>query len=118
MTTTRQQKFSRLIQKELSDVFQKEGKNVIGSTFITITQVHCSSDLMVVKVYLSFLIRKNAESIIALLEKYNKEIRKMLAYRIKKQVRAIPELHFYLDSTLEEVEKIEQLLKDAKIPTG
>ncbi|NNF01596.1 MAG: 30S ribosome-binding factor RbfA [Bacteroidia bacterium] len=116
MDSTRQQKFSRLIQKELSSIFQKEGKHYFGKTFVTLTKVRVTPDLGVAKVYLSVF--KNAEAA-TLLEEINfqsREIRNKLGKRIRHQARHIPELHFYLDDTLDYAEKIDKLMNDLDIP--
>ncbi|OHX65830.1 30S ribosome-binding factor RbfA [Flammeovirga pacifica] len=116
MDSKRQHKFSRLIQKDLGEIFQQNSVAMFGGTFITVTQVEISPDLGLAKVYLSFLLEKNPEAKVKEIDKQNKSIRKILAQRIRHQARIIPELRFYYDNTSEEAEKIEDLFKDLDIP--
>ena len=53
METTRQNKISRLIQKDMADILQKEGKDLFQGVLISVTQVRVTSDLSIARVYLS-----------------------------------------------------------------
>ena len=64
MESLRQRKVSRLIQKELSIIFQTQGLNLFGVRFISITIVRVSQDLSLAKVYLSFLEQKKDKIIV------------------------------------------------------
>ncbi len=112
MESTRQQKISRLIQKDISDIFQREGKNMFGNVMITITKVHVTSDLSIAKVYLSLFATKDKDALIKQIKLHSKEVRFKLGQRIGKQVRAIPDLQFYVDDSLDYIEKIEKLLDE------
>ncbi|MDX1903603.1 MAG: 30S ribosome-binding factor RbfA [Thermonemataceae bacterium] len=114
--TKRQQKFARLIQKELADIFQSDVKHLFSGLFITITTVKVSPDLSLAKIYLTFLNQKDKEGTLADIEEKNKVIRMELSKRIGKQVRIIPELHFYLDDTAEYASKIENIFEKIEIP--
>lgn len=116
METKRQQKFARLIQKELGEMFQADTKGLFAGAFITVTTVRVSPDLSIAKVYLSFLNSKDKQGQLADIEEKNKIIRNDLARRIGKQVRIIPELQFYLDDTAEYASKIENLFNQIEIP--
>lgn len=116
MQTTRQQKYSRLIQKEIGDIFQKEGRHFLGNAFVTITGVEISPDLLIAKIYFSIFDKKQSEYLFETLHTYKKEIRMLLANRIRKQVKSIPDLYFHKDDALEEADKIEKLLKSLNIP--
>jgi ribosome-binding factor A len=116
--TTRQQKFSRLIQKELSDIFQRDKKGILENAFITIADVRVSPDLGVAKVYISMMLAKNKHEILDKINKRKKEIRKELGNTIAKQVRIIPELIFYLDEVEEEAQRMDQLLSNLQIPSN
>jgi ribosome-binding factor A len=116
MDTMRQHKFSRLIQKEIGDIFQKEGFNYFGRAFVTITNVRVSPDLGIAKVYVSVFGVKEGKQTMDEINAHNKEIRKQLGNRIRHQARIIPELKFFLDDSLDYVEKIEKLLKETKEP--
>jgi ribosome-binding factor A len=115
MESKRQQKYSKLIQKELGEIFQREGKHLVGNAMVTITRVLVSPDLGVAKIYLSFLLANNKE----LFEKINdskKEIRRHLGIRIGKSVRIIPELAFFLDESSAYAQHMDKVISGLDIP--
>lgn len=114
--TTRQQKFSRLIQKELSDIFQRDKRNVLENAFITIADVKVSPDLSVARIYLSMTLAKDKEKVLEKINAGKKDIRKALGERIGKQVRIVPELVFYIDEVQEQAQRIEEIIKNLNIP--
>ena len=111
MDTTRQKKISRLLQKELSDIFQREGRTYFGNAFITITMLRVSPDLSVAKVYVSLFAVKDPQELLKKIKEFTKELRKHLGDRIKHQVRIIPHLEFFIDDSLDYAEQIDKLLK-------
>jgi ribosome-binding factor A len=116
MSSTRQQKYSKLIQKELSDIFQRDKRGILENTFVTIADVRVSADLGLAKVYISMLLAKEKQKTIDNINKHKSEIRKALGDRIGKQVRVIPELIFYLDEVEENAQKMDALIKSLNIP--
>ena len=114
MDSTRQLKYARLIQKEIGDIFQREGPDFYGKAFVTVMGVRVSPDLGIARVYLSVFGAKDSLGVIDQIESHNKEIRKRLGNRIRHQARIIPELKFFLDDSLDYAEKIDKLLKDSK----
>jgi ribosome-binding factor A len=92
MESTRQNKVARLIQKDLGEIFQQLGKPALQGRMVTVTVVRMSPDLSVAKVY-------------------PKPIRNQLGQRVKNQLRIVPELAFFIDDSLDYVDKIDQLLK-------
>ena len=114
--STRQQKFGRLIQKELSEIFQRDKRGILANTFITISDVNMSADLGVAKVYISMMLAKDKAQTLEKLNRGKGEIRKALGERIRKHVRVIPELIFIIDETEENAFKIEELIKNLNIP--
>ncbi|MCD4790711.1 MAG: 30S ribosome-binding factor RbfA [Bacteroidales bacterium] len=112
MESTRQNKVSRLLQKDLGDIFQRESRNLFRGAMITVTKVNVTKDLAIAKVYLSLFATKDKEDLIKSIKMHSKEIRYKLGQRIGKQVRAIPELQFYIDDSLDYIENIEKLLDD------
>lgn len=116
MDTTRQLKYAKLIQKEIGTIFQREGMLFYGKAFVTVTGVRVSPDLSIARVYLSVFGVKNAQETIDQIDTHNKEIRKRLGNEMRHQARIIPELKFFLDDSLDYVEKIEKLLNSTKPP--
>jgi ribosome-binding factor A len=114
--TTRQQKYARLIQKELGEIFQRDKKGILENAFITLADVKVSPDLSVAKVYISMLLAKDKEKTLEKIIARKREIRKELGDRIGKQVRIIPELVFYIDEVEENAQRIEDLIKNLNIP--
>ena len=116
MDSTRQNKFSKLILKEIADIFGREGKNFYGSSFVTVTDVKVSPDLSIARIYLSLFQEKRPAEVIETITQHSREIRKILGNRIRNQVRIVPELHFYLDDTADYAEKMDLIMKNLVIP--
>jgi len=116
--TTRQLKFARLIQKEISDIFQRDKRGILDNAFVTIADVRVSPDLGVAKVYVSMMLTPNREAVLEKINHRKKEIRKALGDKIRKQVRVIPELIFYMDEVEENATRIESLIKNLNIPSA
>jgi len=114
--STRQQKYAKLIQKELSDIFLKDKRGILENAFITIADVRMSPDLGVAKVYISMLLAKEKEKILDNINSHKGEIRKALGNQIGKQVRVIPELVFYKDEVEENANRLDDLIKNLNIP--
>ena len=114
--TVRQQKYGKLIQKELSDIFQRDKRGFLDNAFISIAEVRMSPDLAIAKVYVSMMLAKDKQAILDRLDKHKKEIRKSLGDRIRNQARIVPELIFYIDEVEENAIKMEALIKSLNIP--
>ncbi|SMO53997.1 30S ribosome-binding factor RbfA [Solitalea koreensis] len=112
MESKRQQKFARVIQKDLADIFQVEGQQLFPNTFITITKVRVTPDLAVARVYLSFFNTSNPQLAINTIKAQQGEIRYKLGKRIKDQVRVVPELDFFIDDTQDYVAKMDKLFNE------
>jgi ribosome-binding factor A len=110
MESIRQNKISKLIQKELAEIFRSESRSLFGGAFITVTVVRVSPDLGVAKVYLSIM-GNNSKAALKMVIDQTKVIRKLVGLKVGKQLRVIPELHFYIDDSLDYAMKIEELLK-------
>ncbi|EOZ96542.1 Ribosome-binding factor A [Indibacter alkaliphilus LW1] len=115
MESKRQQKYSKLIQKELGEIFQKEGKHLIGSAFITVARVMVSQDLSLARVYLSFLMDKD-KAVFDTLNKKKSELRKHLGNRIGKSVRVVPEIALFLDESASYAQHMDAVISKLDIP--
>jgi len=114
MTTTRQNKVARLLQKELGDIFQKEAMNMFRGALISVTIVRVAPDLSFAKVYLSiFAPSKDEKELYQAVQDKAKTIRQMLAQKVAKQLRIVPELAFFVDDSIEYQENIERLLNSS-----
>lgn len=111
METTRQKKVSKLIQKELSIIFQKEIHQFLGNILVTVTGVRVSPDLSVAKAYLSIFPVEKPKEALNILNENKKVFRKLLGNSCRHQLRIVPELIFYLDDSAEYAEEIDRLLK-------
>ena len=110
METIRQSKINKLMQKELAEIFRAEARNLFGGAFITVTIVRVSPDLGLAKIYLSIM-GKNSKEVLKIVIDQTKVIRKLVGNKVGKQLRAIPELNFYIDDSLDYAMHIEELLK-------
>lgn len=110
METTRQNKIARLIQKELSDIFLRETKSMNG-VLISVSAVRISPDMSIVRAYLSIFPSNKGNEILENINRNSKAIRFELGNRVRHQLRIIPELRFFIDDSLDYLEKIDELLK-------
>ena len=111
MEGTRLSKIERLLQKELSELFRRQTSTMRG-TLVTVSAVRVSPDLSVAKAYLSIFPSEKGNELIKTIEKNKKTLRYELAQIVRTQLRKIPELVFYIDDSLDYVEKIDKLLKN------
>ena len=109
MQATRQQKIARLMQKDLGDIFLRYAKR-IGNLLISVSEVRVSPDLSIAHIYLSIFPSKRAEDVLQHIMEDQKTIRFELGNLEHNQLRIIPELNFHLDTTLDHMERIDQLL--------
>jgi ribosome-binding factor A len=115
MESKRQQKYSKLIQKELGEIFQKEAKPLVGNAMVTIVRVIMSPDLSVAKINLSLLLANN-QALFDLINDHKKEIRKHLGRRIGKSVRIIPEIAFFIDESASYAQHMDKVISALNIP--
>lgn len=110
METTRQNKIARLIQKELSDIFLLQTKAMQG-TLVSVSIVRVTPDMSIARVYLSIFPSNKSQDIIDNINANAKSIRFDLGKRVRHQLRIIPELKFFVDDSLDYIERIDTLLK-------
>ena len=111
METTRQKKVSRLLQKELSLIFQKVTSELFANVIISVTIVRVSIDLSNANVYLSIFPVNDPLKALKKIDNYKINIRKKLASNIKNQLRIVPNIFFFLDDSAAYAEQINNLLK-------
>lgn len=110
METTRQNKISRLLQKELGDIFLLQAKGMNG-ILVSVSTVRISPDMSVARVYLSIFPSGKSEELVKNVNGNMRAIRYELGTRVRHQLRIIPELKFFVDDSLDYIEKIDSLLK-------
>jgi|TARA_B100001063_G_scaffold70415_1_gene64470 ribosome-binding factor A len=117
METTRQKKVSKLLQKDIAEILQrrikKEGNYGI---LLSVTKVLVTVDFSVAKIYLSIFPSEMGDQILGEVSKISGRIRHEVAQKAKKQLRKVPELIFFLDDSLDYIEKIEDSLKGLDNP--
>lgn len=111
MESTRQSKVSRLIQRELAVIFQKESRNMFMGVMISVTVVRVTPDLGMAKSYVSIFPTTNRREVLKQIRIANPKIRGMLGRKVGKQLRVVPELEFYIDDSLDYIDNIDNLLK-------
>jgi ribosome-binding factor A len=111
MESNRKKKINQLLQKELAEIFQNHSSQIGKGILISVTEVKISSDLGIAKVYLSIFPKKYRDPLMKEIHIQHSKIKKILGTKLAKQLRQIPELIFYLDTTLDDVERIEKALK-------
>ncbi len=109
--STRQQKVGKQIQRDLAEIIQSKGMASFGGAMVTVTSVKVSPDLAVAKVYLSIFPSAKSQDTLKLVNAASRYIRGELGKRISKQLRIVPELLYYVDDSLDYVERIDELLK-------
>ncbi|MDN3708152.1 30S ribosome-binding factor RbfA [Myroides ceti] len=117
METNRQKKMGALLQEDLVDILQGQvRKNGISNLIISVSKVSVTTDLSIAKVYLSiFPVDKGAELLKAI-QSNAPLIKHDLAQRVKNQLRKVPNLSFYIDDSLDYIEKIDTALKGEENP--
>ena len=116
MDTKRQHKYSKLILRDLAEIFQHDYRDSFGRAFVTLTGVEVSPDLAIASVYVSVLPNSEQEKVIETLANKKSHIRGELGRRIGKQARIVPDLRFFLDETEEQAAQMDTLFRDLKIP--
>jgi ribosome-binding factor A len=110
----RQKQIGKLVMEELSDIFQREGMNIIDGGMVSITKVMITPDLLEARIYLSFFQVKDPAALLHKIKERGWEWRKLLGQRIKNQLRRVPEITFYSDDTLDHVFKMDEIFKKIK----
>lgn len=103
-----------LLNKELSDIFQRLGISMMDGGMVSISSVKIKPDLYEARIYLSFFKIEDTFAALKKIEERSWEIKKELTARVRHQLRSMPTLTFYIDDTLDYVDKMEQLFKDIK----
>ena len=101
MSSTRQNKIERLLQRDLGDIFQKGTSTLFKGKMITVTKVRVSPDLSVARVYLSLFPVDDKKEFIDYINGMEGQIRFDLAKKVRHQLRKVPQLSFFVDDSLD-----------------
>ncbi len=117
METNRQKKIGGVLQKDLVDILQGEvRKNGISNLIISVSKVIVTTDLSVAKVYLSVFPQDKAKELLEAVKSNTMLIKHDLSQRVKLQLRKVPNLTFYIDDSLDYIEKIDNALSTKENP--
>lgn len=117
METNRQKKMGTLLQADLVDILQGEvRKNGISNLIISVSKVSVTTDLSIAKVYLSIFPAEKGAELLTAIKTNAPLIKHDLAQRVKNQLRKVPNLIFYIDDSLDYIEKIDNALKAEENP--
>ena len=112
----RQRQVAGVIQEEMNDIFRRLGLNMLNGGMVSISDVKVTPDLLEARIYLSFFKVDDTKAAMKKIDSKSWEIKKELTERIKHQMRRMPVLQFYIDDTLDHVDKMEELFKQIKTP--
>lgn len=112
MESKRQRQIAEMIKRNFSIVLQQEGSYIYGAEpLVTVTEVHPTPDLSLCKIYVSIWNTDNKQAVIMQMNEEHQRLKSALAYRIKKQMRRIPSISFFIDETLDEMTRVESLFE-------
>ena len=110
----RQKQVATVIQKDLNEIFQRLGLSMLNGGMISIASVKITPDLFDARIYLSFFQVIDPQATLNIIQDKAWEIKKELTARVRHQMRSMPQLTFYIDDTLDYVDKMEKLFKEIK----
>ena len=110
MENTRQQKIAKQIQKDVAEIFQKEGAAIVRGMLVTVTAVRVSPDFGYAKIYVSVFPFERSGELMLSLEENLRVVRGALGQRLRNQLKSIPEFQFFLDDSLEYIDQIDRAL--------
>ena len=117
METNRQKKIGGVIQKDLVDILQGEvRKNGVANLVISVSKVTVTTDLSVATVHLSVFPQDKAKEILEAVKSNAKNIKHDLSQRVRLQLRKVPNLVFFIDDSLDYIEKINNALANRDNP--
>ncbi|MDD2821859.1 MAG: 30S ribosome-binding factor RbfA [Flavobacterium sp.] len=117
METNRQKKIGGVIQKDLVDILQGEvRKNGVANLVISVSKVTVTTDLSVATVHLSVFPQDKAKEILEAVKSNAKNIKHDLSQRVRLQLRKVPNLVFFIDDSLDYIEKIDNALANRDNP--
>ncbi len=114
MDSKRQLQIGEMMRRHFSPVFQQEGSYIYGQAFVSVSLVKVSPDLSIAKVYLSIFNTDNKEEVLKKIINHTHILKQGLSARIKNHIRRIPQIHFYIDDTTDEMYRVDSLFNQVK----
>ncbi len=114
MASKRQEQVAEMIKRNFGSVLQQQGGYIYGDAFVTVTNVSVTPDLSQAKIYLSIYNTENKQAVLSMIDNHKPQLKKELTYRIRKHIRRIPEIDFYIDDTLDEMYKLNSIFDRLK----
>jgi len=111
MESNRQRKVAQIIQEDFAELFRKQAAESKQSVLVSVSDVKVTPDLGIAKIYLSIFPQEFRSAVMKEIEENKAQYRNFLVQKMAKQVRVIPNLNFYLDTALDDVEKLERELR-------
>ena len=109
MASKRQEQVAEIIKRNFGIILQQEGSYIYGDAFVTVTQVQVTPDLSEAKLYISVFNSEDKQAVLQMIVNSTKKLKQSLAHRIKRHVRRIPDISIFLDDTLDEMYKLNQI---------
>jgi len=110
MESKRQLQIAEMVRRHMGILLQQEGSIIYGSeVLVTVTNVKMSPDMGLAKIYLSIYNTENKQAVILQMEDQHFRIRQAFSQRVKKKMRRVPELQFFIDDTLDEMYRLNEL---------
>jgi ribosome-binding factor A len=114
MESIRQRQVAKTIQVAMSEIMQKDLNTILEGAMVTISGVRITPDLFTARIYVSIYNHAKPETVLDNLDKHHKLIRGFLGNKIRNKVRSIPQLEFFKDDTLEDVQNLERIFSEIK----
>ena len=95
-------------------VLMEEGSYIFEKALVTVTSVNVSPDLQNAKIYLSVFNTENKQEVMLNIQENNHRLRLSLSSKVGKQLRRMPELQFFLDESLDEVFRMDQVFANLR----
>ena len=111
MESNRQRKVAQIIQEDMAEIFRKQASDSKQRFLVSVSDVKVTPDLGIAKIYLSIFPAELRKPIMKEINENNAFYRNYIGQKMAKQVRIIPQLVFYIDTSLDDVERIEKELK-------
>lgn len=114
MDSRRQLKMGSVIQEAVAEILTRDGRNIYGKAFVTVTHVKVTSDLSLARFYLSIYNAEDAEEVVQKFNEHKFELKRKLAEKLRHQLRVMPDIEFFKDDTLEYAFHMDEVFKKIK----